>query len=135
MIFVIGNGNSRKHLDLYELSKRGKIVGCNALYRDYKPTYLITHDSYLLHEIGSSTYTVDNELFLPEYSPIPEQFYKDVISETYGQSEIVENDKGDRTHFIVHNSKSDFEPIPKCTLEEDITPLELPRFPKCVDPL
>lgn len=111
MIFVIGNGNSRQHLDLNELSKYGKTVGCNALYRDYSPTYLITHDSYLLHEIGSTNYTVENELFLPEYNPINEKFYKDIVSEKYGQNEIVENDKEDRTEFIVHNSKSQFEPI------------------------
>ena len=75
MIFVIGNGNSRKNVNLNVLSDHGKTVGCNALYRDFAPTYLITHDSSLLHEICSSDYTVNNQLFLQEFRPIQEYFY------------------------------------------------------------
>ena len=38
--FIIGNGNSRLSFDLTELSKHGKMYGCNALYRDFEPQAL-----------------------------------------------------------------------------------------------
>ena len=111
MIFVIGNGNSRKNVDLFELSKHGKTVGCNALYRDFTPTYLITHDSAILHEIISSDYTLNNELYLLEYSPIPEYFYMNIVPDLYGADEFKENDKGDGIEFLMHSHKPKYEPI------------------------
>jgi hypothetical protein len=48
---VIGNGVSRKHFDLNELSKVFVTYGCNALYRDFIPDYLISMDWYMVREI------------------------------------------------------------------------------------
>ena len=36
-VFAIGNGESRKSIDLNELRPHGIIYGCNALYRDFQP--------------------------------------------------------------------------------------------------
>ena len=114
MIFVIGNGNSRKDVNLNVLSDHGKTVGCNALYRDFAPTYLITHDSSLLHEICSSDYTVNNQLFLPEFSPIQEYFYMNVVPEAYGAEDFIENEKKDSDHFLMHTQSSTYVPIGGC---------------------
>ena len=43
-IFCIGNGQSRAPVDLIKLRPQGKIYGCNALYRDFKPDVLVAVD-------------------------------------------------------------------------------------------
>ena len=47
--YCIGNGPSRKNFDLTKLSK-GATYGCNALYRDYIPTYLFCLDGEIADE-------------------------------------------------------------------------------------
>ena len=47
--YIIGNGPSRKGLDLDTLD--GTIFGCNALYRDYPADYLVSGDSTIIKEI------------------------------------------------------------------------------------
>ena len=47
MIFIIGNGNSRKNVNLNVLKEHGVVIGCNALYRDFAPDHLFTNDSIL----------------------------------------------------------------------------------------
>jgi hypothetical protein len=49
--FVIGNGPSRKPIDLKKLKKHGVTFGCNALYRDFTPDYLIANDKPMQDEI------------------------------------------------------------------------------------
>ena len=39
--FVLGNGASRKDVDLSALKNHGKVYGCNALYRDFTPDVLV----------------------------------------------------------------------------------------------
>lgn len=48
---VIGNGKSRLQFDLHELHKIFTTYGCNALYRDFMPDYLIALDRYMAYEI------------------------------------------------------------------------------------
>ena len=50
--FIIGNGNSRLSFDLTELSKHGKMYGCNALYRDHIPDVLVSVDPPITEEIS-----------------------------------------------------------------------------------
>jgi hypothetical protein len=38
-VFCIGNGESRKGFDLESLRKHGTIYGCNAIYRDFMPSF------------------------------------------------------------------------------------------------
>jgi hypothetical protein len=54
--FVIGNGVSRKPIDLHKLRSRGIIYGCNALYRDFIPHYLIAADRKMIQEIQRAGY-------------------------------------------------------------------------------
>jgi len=51
--FIIGNGKSRKGFDLNILRPYGKIYGCNALYREFHPDYLIAIDEGMIDEIRS----------------------------------------------------------------------------------
>jgi len=48
---VIGNGTSRLHFDLYKIKQKYTTYGCNALYRDFIPDYLISMDIYMVTEI------------------------------------------------------------------------------------
>ena len=52
--FIIGNGVSRKSIDLERLN--GITYGCNAIYRDFTPDYLVAVDPAMIEEILQSTY-------------------------------------------------------------------------------
>lgn len=51
---IIGNGASRKTLKLEALRDVGTIFGCNALYRDFEPDYLLAIDDKMIEEIKQS---------------------------------------------------------------------------------
>jgi hypothetical protein len=61
---IIGNGASRKDLDLETLRDVGTIFGCNALYRDFEPDYLVAIDDKMIEEIKQS-YTHLNRCIFP----------------------------------------------------------------------
>ena len=50
--FIIGNGLSRSEFDLETLRGKGTIFGCNALYRDFTPDYLVAIDDKIISEIN-----------------------------------------------------------------------------------
>ena len=52
--YIIGNGPSRKNFDLKKLQASGQIYGCNALYRDFIPTYLVSVDAKMSREISQN---------------------------------------------------------------------------------
>jgi hypothetical protein len=54
--FVLGNGTSRAGVNLNTLRLNGKIYGCNALYREFDPDYLISVDQKMVLEIQESNY-------------------------------------------------------------------------------
>lgn len=54
--FSIGNGESRKGLDLETLRPHGTIAGCNALYRDFEPDILFCVDQNMCREILQAKY-------------------------------------------------------------------------------
>lgn len=70
--FVIGNGESRKQLDLHVLRSslpfEDKILGCNALYRDFEPDWLFVHDLRMVEEVKGKVKNVaqiiDNQVVL-----------------------------------------------------------------------
>lgn len=49
--FVIGNGTSRLPIDIKNLLDKGTVYGCNALYRDVMPHYLVAVDVKMVMEI------------------------------------------------------------------------------------
>ena len=52
--FVLGNGLSRKGINLHNLRQYGRIFGCNALYRDFNPDVLVSTDPNISKEIQMS---------------------------------------------------------------------------------
>lgn len=58
--FIIGNGTSRVGIDLKELKPFGKIYGCNALYREFDPDYLVAVDVKMINEINEAKYQLKN---------------------------------------------------------------------------
>jgi hypothetical protein len=74
--YIIGNGPSRKGLDLDTLD--GTTFGCNALFRDYSPDYLVSGDSSILKELCASEYPKHNKCIFPDYECIPMD-YKEII--------------------------------------------------------
>lgn len=54
--FVLGNGISRKHIDLHKLKKYGAIYGCNALYREFVPDHLVCVDTKMIIEVADAGY-------------------------------------------------------------------------------
>jgi len=51
---VLGNGPSRLKFDLSKITYWAKTFGCNAIYRDYMPDYLIAMDWNMVEEIVHS---------------------------------------------------------------------------------
>lgn len=54
--FVLGNGRSRLNADLTVLKQHGTVFGCNALYREFDPDYLIAVDVKMVNEIIAAGY-------------------------------------------------------------------------------
>ena len=67
--FVLGNGVSRLSVDLSVLQKRGKIYGCNALYREFAPDVLISTDKAIASTIQNSGYAENNTMYTRK--PLP----------------------------------------------------------------
>ena len=60
-VFAIGNGESRKSIDLNELRPHGIIYGCNALYRDFTTRCVNCVDQLMKSEIRKTDYLVKNK--------------------------------------------------------------------------
>ena len=79
--FVLGNGTSRKNINLDELKEKGLIYGCNALYRDYIPDVLVATDKLISAEIQKIGYSKKHRFYtrMPEEGkgahPVPAQYY------------------------------------------------------------
>jgi hypothetical protein len=54
--FVLGNGTSRKSIDLNQLNDKGTVYGCNALYREFDPDFLVAVDTKMILEINKAAY-------------------------------------------------------------------------------
>lgn len=61
--FVLGNGTSRKPILPEELKPHGKIYGCNALYREFHPDFLVAVDVKMILEINKSGYQHKHEVW------------------------------------------------------------------------
>ena len=53
---VIGNGESRKHIDLNSLKKRFTTIGCNAIHRDFFVDHLVCCDRRMVAESLENPY-------------------------------------------------------------------------------
>lgn len=61
--FVIGNGVSRSDIDISLISFKGTTYGCNALYREYAPDFLIAVDTKMILEISEAGYQNDHQVW------------------------------------------------------------------------
>lgn len=61
--FVLGNGLSRKVIRFSQLEGKGKIYGCNALYREFTPDVLVATDRPIATEIQKSGYALKNRFY------------------------------------------------------------------------
>lgn len=79
--FVLGNGISRQGIDPGTLAERGKVYGCNALYREFTPTALVATDRPIATEIQQTGYSERNRFHtrrpIPGLGarPVPKQYY------------------------------------------------------------
>jgi hypothetical protein len=61
--FILGNGISRKGIDLHLLKQQGQIYGCNALYREFTPNTLIATDTPIATHIQELGYAKTNRFY------------------------------------------------------------------------
>lgn len=61
--FVLGNGVSRRDIDVNLLLGHGSVYGCNAIYREYIPTVLVATDPGITKEIKSTGYHLRNRFY------------------------------------------------------------------------
>jgi len=113
-VFSIGNGESRKGVDLEKLRSHGKIYGCNALYRDFVPDVLVAVDQGIMHEIYHSGYAHNNECYFRNWSKVPAELYENMIKAgatdddillSKQENIILENKRdSDTKEFVMHGS-------------------------------
>ena len=61
--FVLGNGTSRQTIDLEQLKSTGKVYACNAVYRTFRPDYLVAVDVKMILEINKAGFQHKNEVW------------------------------------------------------------------------
>lgn len=61
--FVLGNGTSRQSIPLEPLKQYGMVYGCNALYREYEPHYLVAVDAKMVLEIAKTNWQKTHKVY------------------------------------------------------------------------
>jgi hypothetical protein len=82
--FVLGNGVSRRDIDLTQLRSYGTIYGCNALYREYTPDVLVATDRPIATAIQQSGYSAQHRFYTRR--PLPNLGARPVPTAYYGNS-------------------------------------------------
>jgi hypothetical protein len=82
--FVLGNGISRKNINLSELQPYGKIYGCNALHREFVPNVLVATDRPISAAIQESGYAKNHEFYTRR--PMEGLGAKSVLKKYHGYS-------------------------------------------------
>jgi hypothetical protein len=82
--FVLGNGVSRRNINLTQLRLHGPIYGCNALYREYTPDVLVATDRPIATRIQESGYSAQHRFHTRR--PMPNLGAKPVPTGYYGNS-------------------------------------------------
>lgn len=105
-VFALGNGESRKQVDLNDLKTRGKIYGCNALYRDFTPDALIVVDGGMQHEVYTSGYALKNKCYFRSWSKLPGDMYDMIVQGTEFDQDgfTITNGKNGRTSFVLNGT-------------------------------
>ena len=82
--FVLGNGTSRKNIELPALRRWGKIYGCNALYREFEPDVLVATDRPIAEQIQHSGYALVHEFYTRR--PVAGQGARTIPEDIWGHS-------------------------------------------------
>ena len=61
--FVLGNGESRKGIEINDLKEKGTVFACNAVYRTHRPHFLIAVDPKMVFEIAETDYPIHNKVW------------------------------------------------------------------------
>jgi len=107
-VFVLGNGESRKSVDLDTLKDIGPIYGCNALYRDFTPDALICVDGGMMHEVYASGYASKNKCYFRSWTKLPADAYPMLVDvnlfEGWHEPPHTENSKSGRAQFVMNGT-------------------------------
>ena len=105
-VFVLGNGESRKSVDLDVLKTKGTVYGCNALYRDFTPDALICVDGGMMHEVYASGYASKNKCYFRSWAKLPGDMYEMIVQGTMWDEEgfTITNDKRGRKEFVLNGT-------------------------------
>ena len=82
--FVLGNGVSRQGIDLDLLQSLGPVYGCNAIYREFTPTVLISTDVPISEAIQRTGYAQKNRMYTRR--PLPDSGAVRIDQEYFGYS-------------------------------------------------
>ena len=82
--FVLGNGVSRQGIDLDLLLSLGPVYGCNAIYREFTPTVLISTDVPISEAIQRTGYAQKNRMYTRR--PLPDSGAVRIDQEYFGYS-------------------------------------------------
>jgi len=63
---VVGNGESRRGINISKFSNRFETVGCNAIHRDFKVDHLVCCDRRMVDESVESDNTKDTKIYVRE---------------------------------------------------------------------
>jgi len=72
--FVLGNGESRRGIEINDLKEKGTVFACNAVYRTHRPDFLVAVDPKMMLEIAETDYMIHNKVwsnFNVQYSKNP----------------------------------------------------------------
>lgn len=79
--FVLGNGISRRGMNLHLLKQLGQVYGCNALQREFVPDVLVSTDTPISQSIQQTGYALTNKMYTRKPLPcmgalrIPQEYY------------------------------------------------------------
>ncbi len=111
-LFVLGNGESRKHIPVDMLKYSGKVWGCNAMYREHQLDGLIAVDPMLQHEIYRSGYAHENPTYFRSWDWMPAEHY-DMMKEAQCSNlkdpnirEWKANPEGHYLSFVIHGQSA-----------------------------
>ena len=111
-LFVLGNGESRKDIDVELLKTKGKVYGCNAIYREHVVDGLIAVDPMLEHEIYRSGYCDNNKVYFRDWEDVPADQYemmKEAQTSNMKNPTVREwkhTPENYYTHFVIHGQQT-----------------------------
>ena len=103
MLYIIGNGPSRKDFDMEKLEAYGcEWWGCNGIYRDYTPDLLFVHDIPMQHQAVVDGVLSKGRVAVGDWNPMEIELYDDLkfMHETM-PVRLIENRSEDDTHFVL----------------------------------